>query len=196
MAKKDNVDMMSLGQRPHLQYAEIKDAGGFKMLRMPYKSDAVSMIVCLPNEHDGLPKLEAAFAQGHMNQWTRQMRHVEVDIRFPKFKLETDYTLNGTLEKMGMKSMFAGGLDGMSSNPIAGSDLHVSLVKQKAFVEVDEEGTEAAAVTAIGIRATSTIAPRFFTFHADRPFLFMLRDKKTDSLLFVGRYLKPESNEA
>lgn len=189
--KKGDVDMMSLGHRPHLQYAEIKEAGGFKMLRMPYKSDAVSMIVLLPNEHDGLPKLEAAFAQGKMNGWMRQMRHVEVDVRFPKFKLETTYGLNKVLEEMGMGSMFSGGLDGMSSDPASGSDLSVSLVTQKAFVEVDEKGTEAAAVTAVVVGIKSAIIPRFFTFHADRPFLFALRDKKTDSLLFVGRYAKP-----
>lgn len=194
--KKSKVDMMSLGIRPQLQYAEIKEVGGFKMLRMPYQSDAVSMIVCLPNEHDGLPKLEAAFAQGKMNQWTRQMRRVEVDVRFPKFKLETDYTLNPTLKAMGMASMFRGGLDGMSSDPFEGSNLFVSLVKQKAFVEVDEEGTEAAAATAVVVFTEAAIRPQYFTFHADRPFLFMLRDKKTDSLLFVGRYVKPELNEA
>ncbi len=124
-------------------------------------------------------------------EWTRPevMRQQEVKVSLPRFKMEETYDMKSLLISMGMEDVFDGqkvNLSGMSPN----NDLVVSKVVHKAFVEVNEEGTEAAGATGIDISTTSiTLPPK--TFIADHPFLFFIRHNPSNSILFSGRFCSP-----
>lgn len=165
---------------------------GFQVLELPYRGNTLSMIVLLPKKHEGLLSLEKQVTSGSLSKWLETMQQQEVHVFLPKFKLETLYSLPPTLSKMGMPTAFqAGGFTGMSDAPEARL-LTLSEVVHKAFVEVNEEGTEAAAATAAVVSLTSMrIEPPTPTFRADRPFLFLIRDNQSGTILFMGRVLKP-----
>jgi len=111
-----------------------------------------------------------------------------VDLYLPKFRVETTYSLNGPLEKLGMKSMFSsGGLQRLTTAP---NDIYVSAVIHKGFVDVNEEGTEAAAATAVVV-ASESVVPRKPIFKADHPFVFAIVHKPTNAVLFLGRVEDP-----
>jgi serpin B len=163
---------------PELQVAEL-----------PYKGGELSLVVLLPGTHDGLPALEAKLSADALAGWLAQARDAgETEISLPKFRLETDAVmLVKPLQKLGMTAAFdpsAADFTGMHTSP---EQLFVDFVVQKAFVDVNEEGTEAAAATAVGVRATSARRD----FRADRPFLFLIRDAKHGTILFMGRVHKP-----
>lgn len=136
-------------------------------------------------------QLEKELTQERLNQWTNRENmdiHSEVLIHLPKFKLEDEYELNEPLAKMGMTDVFCSGkadLSGMNE----GGGLFLSTVAHKAFVEVNEEGTEAAAATA-GMVAFCMLREEHF--RADHPFLFFIRHNKTRSILFFGRFSSPQ----
>jgi serpin B len=110
----------------------------------------------------------------------------------PKLKLEYDILLNGILSNLGMALAF-NPLQADFSNISKTDPLYISLVKQKAFLQVDEEGTEAAAVTAVTFGATSVGPSHGFFFRADRPFVLVIRDHATDTVLFIGRFMAPKN---
>lgn len=142
-------------------------------------------IVCV------LFQLENELTQEKLDEWTNRENmdvHSEVLVHLPKFKLEEDYELNGPLAKLGMTDVFCAAkadLSGMNGE----AGLFLSTVAHKAFVEVNEEGTEAAAATA-GMVAFCMLREEHFT--ADHPFLFFIRHNKTKSILFLGRFLSPQ----
>jgi serpin B len=156
-------------------------------LEMPYKGDRLSMLVLLPKQKNGISKLEKTFTAKKLNDLVTKLRETTVQVTFPKFKIETGYDLVPPFMKLGMKDAFSrrsdfSGMDGTK-------DLYISAIRHKAFVEVDEKGTEAAAATAVvmGLRS----APRHPRFNADHPFLFLIRDNATGSILFMGRVADP-----
>ena len=159
-----------------------------QVLEMPYKGEKVSMVVLLPRKVDGLAALEKHLAAEKLSGWLGKLRRVKVDTLFPRFKLTSRFDLSGKLQNLGMKKAFSdadfSGMDGTTK-------LYLSAVFHKAFVEVNEEGTEAAAATGavVGLRSIR----RGPSFRADHPFLFLIRDKATGSILFLGRYAKPTS---
>jgi len=108
----------------------------------------------------------------------------------PKFKLETNYDLKPPFQKMGMKDAFGGAADFSGMGWLKG-DLWISQIKHKAFVEVNEEGTEAAAATAVEM-ATKSI-PYYPVFRADHPFLFIIQDNQSSAILFMGRMVNPDN---
>ena len=125
-----------------------------------------------------------------LQEWTlpNLMRKMKVAVRLPKFKLEGEYDLHSPLSSLGMRDLFDGSradLSGMSGAP----DLFVSKAVHKSFVEVNEEGTEAAAATGIVYSITSYTPPQTFT--ADHPFLFFIRHNTTNNILFFGRFTSP-----
>ncbi len=135
-----------------------------------------------------LVQLEKALTYEKLMEWTRPevMRQQEVRVSLPRFKMEETYDMKSLLISMGMEDVFDRqkvNLSGMSSN----NDLVVSKVIHKAFVEVNEEGTEAAAATAI-VMESLMIPP---VFNADHPFLFFIRHNPTKSVLFYGRFCSP-----
>ncbi|MGH7962966.1 MAG: serpin family protein [Candidatus Binatia bacterium] len=165
---------------------------GFQMLELPYRGNALAMVVLLPKRHDGLPALEQRLTAETLTTWLETMRKQKVHVFLPKFTLETSYDLPETLSALGMPAAFApGGFTGVSDAPEADT-LALSEVIHKAFVDVNEEGTEAAAATAVTIRALSAmIEPPPPTFRADRSFLFLIRDIHSGAILFLGRIMNP-----
>ena len=177
-----------------------------QVLEMPYKGDKVSMFVLLPNQGGGQPfrrptnppakkktlaDLEKILSPAKLSEWVGKVRRAKVDTWFPKFKMTSEFSLSQQLQALGMKKAFGGadfsGMDGTKN-------LYISAVLHKAFVEVNEEGTEAAAATAVVIR-TKSARPMGPRFRADHPFLFLIRDKATGSILFLGRYAEPPTDK-
>lgn len=176
-------------------------ADGFAMVELSYKGDDLSMVVIAPNKADGLPAIEKKLTPSNLNTWIGQLKERKTHVYLPKFKLETMYKMNDTLKSMGMPRAFTdprlpNGADftGMSGSPSVMDRLYIGFVVHKAFVEVNEEGTEAAAVTAVGMAGVTSV-PRDipFTpeFKADRPFIYLIREKSTGSILFLGRMMDP-----
>nr|ACA57865.1 serine proteinase inhibitor, clade B, member 3 (predicted) [Plecturocebus moloch] len=161
-----------------------------KVLEIPYKAKDLSMIVLLPNEIDGLQKLEEKLTAEKLMKWTslQNMRQAHVNLHFPRFKVEETYDLKDTLETMGMVDIFSGDADlsGMTGR----RGLVVSKVLHKAFVEVTEEGAEAAAATGI-VTEIGSAPSTDEEFHCNHPFLFFIRENKTNSILFFGRFSSP-----
>ncbi|XP_032905363.1 leukocyte elastase inhibitor-like isoform X4 [Amblyraja radiata] len=163
----------------------------FKIIELPYVQDELSMIILLPDDNNGLETLQRSFTLNRLRNWTnpKNMSITSVEVTLPKFKLEEKYDLSSILPNLGMVDAF----DSMKANfsgMSEGEDLSVSKVIHQSFVEVDEEGTEAAAATAVTIVSTSTRFPPE-EFKADHPFLFFIRHAKTQSILFYGRLTSP-----
>ncbi|XP_040895951.1 leukocyte elastase inhibitor isoform X2 [Toxotes jaculatrix] len=187
-----SVEMMF--QVKKLPYNYIPDHG-LQILELPYVGEELSMFILLPEEStdgtDPLLKLENELTQERLDEWTNRENmdvHSEVLVHLPKFKLEEDYELNEPLAKLGMTDVFCAAkadLSGMNGK----AGLFLSTVAHKAFVEVNEEGTEAAAATA-GMVAFCMLREEHFT--ADHPFLFFIRHNKTKSILFLGRFSSPQ----
>ena len=168
---------------------------GFQALEMPYRGNTLSMLIILPRRHDAIHELEHRLTAEALATWLGRLSVQDVRVSVPRFKMETSYSLAKTLSALGMPAAFqAGGFTGMSDAPQA-SRLALSQVAHKAFVHVDEEGTEAAAASAVTVRTTSVrIAPPTPVFRADRPFVFLIRDNQTAALLFLGRVMQPQDS--
>ena len=168
---------------------------GFQLLELPYRGNTLSMLIILPRRHDAIHELEHRLTAKAVATWLGRLSVQDVHVSLPRFRLETSYSLTKTLSALGMPAAFqAGGFTGMSDAPQA-SRLALSQVAHKAFVRVDEEGTEAAAASAITVRTTSIrIPPPTPVFRADRPFVFLIRDNQTEALLFLGRVMRPQDS--
>ena len=173
----------------YLYYEE----GGFQALDLPYKGRQLSMLVVLPRKKDGLASLEKQWsAGGAYRQVTEGLDHEgEVIVSFPRFQLETEFKLKPVLCGLYAELAFS---DEADFSGIGEEPLKISEVVHKAFVEVNEEGTEAAAATAVGMVLCAGVGsppPPPKVFKADHPFLFFIRDRKTNAVLFSGRVLDP-----
>jgi serpin B len=158
---------------------------GLKVLEMPYEGGDLSMVIFLPSAPGGL---EEAIVPTRIPEWLSELdaqQEREVQVWLPQFTMKHRFVMNEQLRKLGMVRAF-GNAD--FSGMTGGRDLFISQVIHKAFVEVNEEGTEAAAAT--GVVMTRAM-PRRLTFRADHPFVFLIRDRATGSILFMGRLLKP-----
>jgi serpin B len=163
---------------------------GFEVVELNYEGNSVVMTIVLPDAADGLPAIENALTAESWNAWANALKPTLTDLYLPKFKLETGYPLKESLKKLGMPLAF-GNAD---FSGITGSDsLVISAVIHKAFVEVDEKGTEAAAATAVTISRASamieTEEPKLLRI--ERPFLFAIRERESGTLLFLGRVIEP-----
>jgi serpin B len=166
------------------------DGGSFKAIELPYVGDALSMVVFLPKEMEGLAAFEQTLTIQKLTEWLSQLQMREVTVAFPKFIVTAEFQLGDVLSAMGMPLAFSDAADfsGMSSEEV----LTLSHVIHKAFVDVNEEGTEAAAATGVVARATAA-GPPPEVFRADHPFVFLIRDIRSDSILFLGRLTQPKS---
>jgi serpin B len=168
-----------------------RDRGGLQILEMPYVGRELSMFVFLPAKQDALPALEKQLSAEQLSQWLSKVRKQEVAVYMPKFTMETEFALKPTLTAMGMPTAFASGeadFTGLSDSPEA-RRLYLSAVQHKAFVEVNEKGTEAAGATAVIPKTEDDSSYPFFV--ATRPFVFLIRDNKTGTILFMGRMTDP-----
>jgi serpin B len=161
----------------------------FQAVRLFYGDKGASLDLFLPNEGSSIDDLLKKLSLEQCEQWTRSFHKTPGDIMIPRFKIDYESSLNDPLKAMGMGVAFVGGkadFSGMREQ----KDLNISEVRHKAFVEVNEEGTEAAAATSVGIELSS--APQPFSFKADHPFLMMIRDQRTGVILFMGVVVDPK----
>ena len=160
-------------------------------IEMPYKGKRMSMIFILPNQKDGLPQVEADLHKFDSTAGFDFGREIEVEVSIPKFKVESKHELNEPLKKLGLQHMFDS-READFSGITGHRDLFVSTVLQKAFIEVNEEGAEAAAATG-AIMMLKSMPMRKPTFTCDHPFLFMIKDNLTGLVLFSGKVIHPKS---
>jgi serpin B len=174
---------------------------GFQIVELPYRGDTLSMMVILPMQPSGLLGVEAGLSADHLAQWQKALVSRPVDVLLPKFKLETNYQMASALQELGMTRAFnspanADGaqFNGISNSADPGKQLYIGAVVHKAFVEVNEKGTEAAAATAVIMMAGAampTMVDFTPTFRADHGFIFLIRDQQTGTVLFMGRFTNP-----
>lgn len=177
------VPMMSM--KENLRYWANED---LQVLELPYVGKYMSMIVLLPNNLEDFESLENSLTIENLNIWLAELQEQEVEVYLPKFDITSEFNLSDVLAVMGMSDAFMpyvadfSGMDGTR-------DLFISAVVHKAFVAVNEEGTEAAAATAVAITVTSV--PQIPVFRADHPFVFLIRDNESGNILFIGRVMNP-----
>jgi serpin B len=184
------VDVSMMRQVNNFMYAEDETA---QVLELPYKENELSMIVLLPRAADGRKALEEKLTVETLKRWTDAMSWKQIDIQLPRFKSTSQFELSNTLDELGMRDAFSPRADfsGMTGN----RDLFISAVIHKAFVEVNEKGTEAAAATAkfLALGFELPEPPRPIEFKADHPFVFLIRDNPSGAILFLGRVMNPTS---
>ncbi|MFA5138844.1 MAG: serpin family protein [Elusimicrobiota bacterium] len=174
-------------QTREFRYLEVP---GLQALELPYAGERLSMLILLPPEGE-LKALESELDEGTLAGWIKGMRRKKVRVQLPRFKASSGFRLDSVLKAMGMRDAFSvksadfSGMDGKK-------DLYIGAVLHKAFVDVNEQGTEAAAATAVSMvqKAASAPPPQF---RADRPFLYLIRDAKTGAILFMGRLADPRA---
>jgi len=185
-----DVDAKMMKQTDFFSLAELK---GFRLLVLPYQHDEASMLVLLPNKVDGLADLERSLTAAKLTSWVEECKSVRVALSLPKFKNTSAFDLNNPLITLGMKEAFAvGQADFTGIANVPSEPLYIGLVIHKAFVDVNEEGTEAAAATAATIRAGAAMRPAEpVPFVADHPFVYIIRSNRTGAILFMGRLADP-----
>jgi len=181
--KRTQVPMMH--QKAKFGYME---TSSFHALELPYAGNELSMVVFLPRTVNGLPGFEKSFTAENLATSLSGLRRREVIVAMPRFKTTSEFALASVLKSMGMTdalSMPPADFSGMNGR----RDLFIQAVVHKAYVDVNEEGTEAAAATGVVVGITSV--RRRLVFRADHPFLFLIRDKRSGSILFLGRVVDP-----
>lgn len=178
-----------MNARGSYNYAETANA---KFIRLPYNGDKHSMIIALPNQQTDLSALEEQMTPNRFADVYSGIKQ-EVILSLPKFKMTLPLKLKEQLKAMGMKLSFEPGAN--FSKMTEQAQLHITEVIHKAFIEIDEKGTEAAAATAVIMAVTSTSShddrPLPKVFNADHPFLIYILDDQTQAILFMGRVMNP-----
>jgi serpin B len=161
---------------------------GTTVVELPYGGDAYVMTIAMPAQGTHINAFVAGLTPAIWQSFASGTVAATFDLYLPKFKITWDANLNEALKAMGMRQAFiAGGADFTTLSRSKGTELYVSEVRQKTFVDVNEEGTEAAAVTSVGIGITS-LPP---SFRIDRPFVFAIREKLSGTVLFLGKIVNP-----
>jgi serpin B len=183
----NSIKAPMMRQNHVFHYAEQDD---LRILELPYIGYDLSMLVFLPKERNGLPEMEKRLNGDNVAKWIKALDVWTVDVRFPKFKTESRFSLKQTLSDMGMPDPFSesrADLTGMTPK----RPLFIDAVEHAALVEVDEKGTVAAAATSVSLGCAVVGPPPPVTFHADHPFVFLIRDNHTGTILFLGRITDP-----
>ncbi|MCK5476129.1 MAG: serpin family protein [Candidatus Pacebacteria bacterium] len=183
------VPMMKLiGDNAKFNYAEVDKT---QILELPYEGEDLSMLLVLPKE-DNFKRLERLISAEKLFDWRGALKKQRVDVYIPKFKFETKYFMAETLKEMGISDAFVFGSANFSRMD-GTRNLYISDVIHQAFVEVNEEGTEAAAATAVIMTWGSVGGEKAITpvFRADHPFIFVIQQKETGNILFIGRVSNP-----
>jgi len=180
------VDVAIMNQEQEFNYTENDD---LQILELPYAGGDLSMIILLPRRADGLARLDASLTVENLSAWLAHLRKRRVMVYLPRFKTTSQFSLKTVLESMGIADAFRPGVADFSG--IDGTkNLYISAVVHKAFVDVNEEGTEAAAATAVVVGVTSMPGGPV-VFRADHPFVFLIRNNGSGSILFLGRVADP-----
>jgi serpin B len=166
----------------------------FAVLEMPYAGNKLALDIVLPNAVDGLPALAQTFTASAFAGWVSQLGSPQVAVTLPKFSVDSRFNLTQTLSGMGMPAAFDIGPTPADFSGMDGkNDLFIGIVVHEATVEVDETGTVAAAATGVGMSGAEAVEEPL-TFDANHPFLFVLRDLSTGTLLFVGQVTDPSAS--
>jgi serpin B len=176
-------------QEGEFQYFEDDD---FQAIDLPYGDGDFRMTIFLPRIEKDVNSLIAELNQENWNQWVSSFHKQELNLQLPKFTLEYEITLNDVLGALGMEIAFNPGLADftkMYKEEEVGANLYISNVKHKTFVEVNEEGTEAAAVTSVEMTLESV--PSRILMRIDRPFIFTIRENRSGTILFIGKIVEP-----
>ncbi len=183
VSAKDKVEVdMMLTENMFKGYQDEK----LQIVELPYKGDELSMVVILPREIEGIKELENTLTTEGLNTLLSKMRTGQIEVYLPKFKVTWGtFSLNNALIDLGMPDAFDGGKADFSGTNGKGG-IWISDVFHKAFIEVNEKGTEAAAGTAVVL--TKGL---YMDFRADHPFIFIIKDNRTGSILFMGRVMNP-----
>ena len=174
-------------QTGRFSYAEDESV---QALELPYAGGDLALVVLLPKKPDGLAEAEAALTAESLAARVAALQDTRMDVALPRFKLTAEFELTSTLAALGMTLPFSDRADFSGING-GNEPLQISAVIHKAYVDVNETGTEAAAATAVGIRAMAVMPQPPVTFRADHPFLFLIRDRRSGSVLFLGRLMQP-----
>jgi len=181
-----HVPMMSHTETDiKLKYYESED---MQLVELPYKGEDLSMIILLPKEID-ISSFEQTVTYEDFISWMESATTQTVQVTMPKFTMETEYQLKETLQDMGMILPFSE-IDADFSGMTGNKDLYIAWVVHKGFIEVNEQGTEAAAATAVGMELTS-MPMDIKEFNANHPFLYLIQQKETGTILFMGKVVNP-----
>lgn len=188
------VDVPMMTQTETCGYGEFTLSSGKQgqVLELPYVGRELSMYVFLPREASALGAVEEALTPDSLATWVKGVARSRVQVFLPRFKVEKALGLNAPLQSLGMKAAFSDRTADFSGMQTGQEKLFISAVLHKAFVDVNEEGTEAAAATAVVVGVRSAVPTEPKTFRADHPFLFLIRENKTGSILFLGRVSNPK----
>ena len=181
------VQAPMMNQKEQFGYME---TDGLQGLEMPYVGEELSMVILLPRETAGIGDLEKELTAEKVAEWLGTIHKRDVIVSVPKFKMTSKFNLGKVLRAMGMTAAFSENAD--FSGMTGSGDLFISAVVHQAYVDVNEEGTEAAAATGVVMRLTSAAPERIPVFRADHPFIFLIRDKVSGSILFLGRVMNPQ----
>ncbi|MBD1398517.1 serpin family protein [Pontibacter sp. JH31] len=176
-------DFMTMKDGEYLHYQNDQ----VQLIDLPYGNQQYSMTILVPGRDRTVQEVAQDLSADRLATWLADARKITYALHMPKFKLEYGKELSGMLKQLGMGIAFSNQADfsGMAEDR---NNLAISEVKHKTFVEVNEEGTEAAAATSTGMVATS-MPP---SVRIDRPFVFMIREKSSNAILFIGKLMQPE----
>ncbi|MFX1451273.1 MAG: serpin family protein [Promethearchaeota archaeon] len=183
---KKNVPMMF--EHDGFKYLE---GSNFQLLEMKYKNTRFSMVILLPKTIQDLEYFEKNLTIDQLDNMLKNSNLQSLLVYVPKFEFKTAYNLNSNLMNLGMKDAFLkdeADFSGMTGE----KDFYIDLIIHKAYINVNEEGTEAAAITAVLVTPTGLPPPPPPTFKADHPFLFFILDKQNGGILFMGRIMDPQ----
>ena len=182
LSSTQQVDVPLMYQRGRFAFAGFPDV---ELLQLPYVGEELALVLLLPQERDDLPALEKKLTTERLREWFQALREQEIGVFLPRFSLTCRYDLADVLVAMGMKT--ACGRDADFSGMTGNRDLFIDRAIHETFLEIDEEGTKAAAATAVVLKG----GPQ--PFRADHPFLFLIRDLRHESILFLGRLVDPRA---
>jgi serpin B len=185
ISTEESVQVPMMHQTHDYRYRRVE---GLELLELPYAGHDLSMLVLLPTEVEGLADLEERLTQENVAAWTERLWRTEVQVSLPRFKITFPCTLKAPLMSLGMVDAFGEAAD--FSRMDGTRLLYIAQVLHKAFVAVNEEGTEAAAAAAVTMKLRSMPSPPI-VFRVDHPFVFLIRENSSGSVLFLGRVVDP-----
>ncbi|HBK72464.1 MAG TPA: hypothetical protein DDZ39_12565 [Flavobacteriaceae bacterium] len=159
----------------------------FSSILLPYKNDKYNMVILLPNVDKSIKELVLVMNENHWSEWLNQYTKETVSLSMPKFSFSYKKMFNKALQNLGLEIAFT---DQADFSGISNTATQISFVLQKTYIEVNEQGTEAAAVTAVGVGTTSIGLENIFTLN--RPFLFLITEKTTQAVSFIGKVGSPK----
>jgi len=167
----------------------VAETADLQVVELPYGGGAYAMTILLPKPGKSVSNLVASLTADAWQTAVASAAAREVELQMPKFKLRWEALLNEPLQALGMQLPFQGGLADFTRMSSDGKRLYISRVKQKSYVDVHEEGTEAAAVTSVEIRVVCACGPQ--VIRIDRPFVFAIRERLSGTILFMGKIVRP-----